>query len=234
MSKLNKLVQYSLKLPVLKRYVTKLEIAITDFCNLDCHLCSQGTPLQQDKKTMSLDEIKRISRFFKPYEFKAVKLSGGEPTLHPQFREICGAIQDLFPSYEYQLASNGFKLEEYLECLGFFYSVEISHYPGQNDETFQRLAALKKPNFLMYTKEDYEEMSDVFAENNLNKTGIYRRVPRPISRRSCSPASILAVSSSGSQSDRALTAKPSVLPSMIIGERTCRKSISNRFAGIAI
>jgi len=154
--------------------VKQLEIAVTDFCDLDCPLCSQGTPLQKDKKTMTLEELERISRFFQPYEFDVIKLSGGEPTLHTQFREICERLEKLFPAYDYLLATNGCLLEKYLDILDFFYTVEISHYPGNNDATFSKLSELKAPNFYLYTKQDYAGLDDVNKESNLNKTGIFK------------------------------------------------------------
>ena len=146
----------------------KLEIAVTDFCNLDCPLCSQGTPIQKDKKTMPLRELERISKFFRPFEFDTIKLSGGEPTLHPQFGEICGRLKELFPAYAYTLATNGCLLEKYLDHLEVFNHIELSLYPGKNDSTCLRLTELKLPNLGSLAKEDYCEMEDVYKEADLD------------------------------------------------------------------
>ena len=97
--------------------VRYLELAITDLCNLKCHLCAQGIPLLKDKREMSFNELERISKFFKPYEFDVIKISGGEPTLHSQFRDICENLKELFPACFYMLATNGFLLEKYKEPL---------------------------------------------------------------------------------------------------------------------
>lgn len=123
---------------------------------------------------MTLEELERISRFFKPFEFDVIKLSGGEPTLHVQFREICDRLKELFPAREYQLATNGCLLEKHLDKLGLFYTIELSHYPGKNDATFSRLSKLKVPNSYLSTKNDYTGMDDVNKESNLNKTGIFK------------------------------------------------------------
>ena len=171
---LKRLIKSSLRLRTRSKPIKKLEIAITDFCDLDCSLCSQGTPLQKDKKTMTLEELERISRFFKPFEFDVIKISGGEPTLHSQFSEICDGLNGLFPAHEYQLATNGCLLEKYLDKLSVFHRVGLSHYPGKNDAIFSRLNELKVPNFNLRTKEDYAEMDDINTDSNLNKTGIFK------------------------------------------------------------
>lgn len=154
--------------------VRKLEIAITDFCNLDCPLCSQGTPLQKGKKIMPLRELERISKFLRPFEFDIVKISGGEPTIHPQFGEICDKLKELFPAHAYQLATNGCLLEKFLDHLKVFNHIGLSHYPGKNDSSFFHLTELKLPNLYSGTKDDYCEMEDINKESNLDKTHIYR------------------------------------------------------------
>jgi len=171
---LKRLKQSQLRWLAFSKPVKKLEIAVTDFCDLDCPLCSQGTPLQKDKKTMSLKELERISRFFRPYEFDVIKISGGEPTLHHQFGEICDSLKELFPAYAYELATNGCLLEKSLDHLEVFNRIALGHYPGRNDSTFFRLTELKLPNLHPYTKGDYSEMEDVYKESNLNKAHIYK------------------------------------------------------------
>lgn len=155
----------------------QLELAITDFCNLNCSLCSQGTPWQKNKKTMSLEQIERISKFIEPFEFQAIKLSGGEPTLHPRFGEICENFKRWFPARRYKLATNGFQLEKFIKHLEIFDDIELSLYPGRNDEVFNRLVKLNLPNLTALGKEDYQELDDIFQESNLNKTNIYKRCP---------------------------------------------------------
>jgi len=153
--------------------VKYLELVITDFCNLKCRLCSQGVPLQKDKREMSLKELVRISKFFKHYEFDVIKISGGEPTLHSQFREICDNLKELFPAYFYRLATNGCLLEKYLENVLVFDQIDLSNYPGKNDGVYSRIVNLKIPNIYTFKKEDYIQMMDIYQEKNLDKTNIF-------------------------------------------------------------
>jgi len=155
----------------------QLEIAITDFCNLNCPLCSQGTPWQKDKKIISLAELEKISRLIKPFEFQTIKLSGGEPTLHPQFAEICDNLRKLFPAHRYSLASNGFQLEKFLDHLKVYDDIELTHYPHRNDEVFEKLVKLNLPNVTAIKKEDYQDLVDLYKAKNLNQTNIYKRCP---------------------------------------------------------
>jgi sulfatase maturation enzyme AslB (radical SAM superfamily) len=153
--------------------VKYLELAITDFCNLKCRLCAQGVPLQKNKKEMSFKELKRISTFFKHYEFDVIKVSGGEPTLHSQFPEICDNLKELFPAYFYKLATNGCLLEKYIENVLIFDQIDLSNYPGQNDDVYFRIVSLNIPNIYAFKKEDYIQMVDISQEKNLTKTNIY-------------------------------------------------------------
>lgn len=180
---LKRLIQSQLRFLTFWKPVRKLEIAITDFCNIDCLLCSQGTPLQKDKKMMPLKELERISKFFRPFEFDSIKLSGGEPTLHPQFGEICDRLKELFPACAYELATNGCLLEKYLDHLEVLNHIELSRYPGKNDSTYLHLTELKLPHLSPVTKEDYSGMADVYQASNLNKTHIYKYCERAYIRK---------------------------------------------------
>lgn len=153
--------------------VKYLELAITDFCNLNCRLCAQGIPLQKDKKEMTFDELERISKIFKPYEFDVVKISGGEPTLHSQFQKICENIKELFPAYFYKLATNGCLLEKYIDNIRIFDHIDLSNYPGKNDESFFHIINLNIPNLYPSEKADYHKMIDIFQEKNLGKNNIF-------------------------------------------------------------
>ena len=151
----------------------KMEIAITDYCNQSCSLCSQGTPLQKDKKTMSMADLEAISRNVRPYEFDVIKISGGEPTLHPQFGEICRNLRRLLPANRYELATNGFRLEQFRDCIGVFDNIDLASYPGRNDEIVEHFRRLQWANVNIPLKRDGMEMMDVYQEKNGGKENVY-------------------------------------------------------------
>lgn len=155
----------------------KLDITLTDFCSLNCKFCCHGTPLFKNKKHISFEELEKISRLFKPYEFHTIKISGGEPTLHPEFGRICDNLKKLFPAKSYYLATNGFQLEKFIDNIKIFNIIELSNYPSHNDKVYNRLAAMKNqiPNLVTRKKNEYEEIIDVYREANLNKKNIFGR-----------------------------------------------------------
>ncbi|HDY72634.1 MAG TPA: radical SAM protein [bacterium] len=154
----------------------KLEIDILDFCNLNCPLCVRGIPLQKNKKFTSLDELERISKFIKPFEFHTIKIGGGEPTLHPQFAEICDNLKRLFPAQRYYLATNGFQLEKFKDHLQVFDIIELTEYRGRNEGVFDLAVKLNLPNLVPIRKQDYKELEDIYQESNsLKKVNVYNR-----------------------------------------------------------
>ena len=154
---------------VKSKYVT-LEIAITDFCNLACNYCSQGTPLQKDKSRMSFDEIKKyIELALKNNSIDIIKFSGGEPTMHPDFKKICDIIRKNKSKKIFQLATNGIKLKKYLDEIQVFDQIDLTHYPKENDEIFFDLKKLNLKNIITYEKDNFV-LDNVFDDDkNLNK-----------------------------------------------------------------
>jgi len=140
-----------------------LEICITDFCNLQCKNCGQGTPWHKSKKAMSVDHLLNISKFFKANEFEIIKVSGNEPTLHKEFADICNSLKSLFPANKYYLATNGFNLGKYLSDIKIFDRIDVSCYPGQNDDVFNTLAGQNIQNASSYTKNDDVQMFNINA-----------------------------------------------------------------------
>ncbi len=70
-----------------------LELQITDKCNLKCRHCYIGEKegdmaKGRGKKELSLDQIKAVLREFEEMQGMRVLISGGEPLIHSQFKEI--------------------------------------------------------------------------------------------------------------------------------------------------
>lgn len=67
-------------------------VEVTNKCNLRCFGC--GNIFKREKDILSLDDWKKIFDKIKPYA-KIIRLTGGEPTLHPNFFEILEVINDM-------------------------------------------------------------------------------------------------------------------------------------------
>ena len=142
-----------------------LEFFITDFCNLNCPLCSRSVALETEKKHISVEYMKEVSRYFKPYEFHTIKITGGEPTLHPDFLEICALLPEYFPAHEYEMATNGFRLQQYIDKkeLAIFSRISFSRYPGFNDTIYNNLLETHADSNLYFIDREIKPFDDVFV-----------------------------------------------------------------------
>jgi hypothetical protein len=154
--------------------INVLEIVITDFCNLECKLCAQGTPYVKDKQVLSLHRIRELSEYFKLQKFRTIKISGGEPTLHPEFAQLCAEIKSLFSAEHYVLATNGYLLEKYLNEIKVFDTIDLTEYPGHNSQVYERLCALNIPGLHACVRHEYVELMDIFSTKNAHKKNIFR------------------------------------------------------------
>ena len=95
--------------------VKVLRISITDRCNFRCLYCmpEQGVPWLPKDDLLSLDEILAVAQAaIRVHGIRRFKLTGGEPTLHPDLPELIrrlralenGVVQDI------SLTTNGFLL----------------------------------------------------------------------------------------------------------------------------
>jgi MoaA/NifB/PqqE/SkfB family radical SAM enzyme len=63
------------------------ELIITSACNFKCPYC-RGTTIDGEKKHMSIEDVKNIVDMWASHKIQNVRFSGGEPTLHPDIKEI--------------------------------------------------------------------------------------------------------------------------------------------------
>jgi len=105
-------------------------IEIVNSCNLSCPTCYADSPLDKNIDAVPLDELKiRIQGVIdRKGKIELLQLSGGEPTLHPQFFELVRWVQDN-PGVDYILLNtNGVRVakdDAFLEELG-----RTFHYGG--------------------------------------------------------------------------------------------------------
>lgn len=97
-------------------------IAITTYCNLHCPYCFADTMINtEDIKNISLEQFETILNWLKqnPHDPMAtsIGLIGGEPTLHPKFKQILAIVEQFLsqcPNGHGVLFTNGVYLEQYL------------------------------------------------------------------------------------------------------------------------
>lgn len=64
-----------------------VELHLTDTCNLNCSWCTDKE-LRKNKATLPIETIEKLFREFGEHHTGVTLEGGGEPTLHPQFKEI--------------------------------------------------------------------------------------------------------------------------------------------------
>lgn len=101
------------------RTITYLRISVTDRCNLRCVYCMPRAGLQWQplSEQLSVDEIERVVKAAAKGGVRRVRLTGGEPLVHPQIIEMVRRIAALPGIEEVSLTTNGMLLERLAQPL---------------------------------------------------------------------------------------------------------------------
>jgi SynChlorMet cassette radical SAM/SPASM protein ScmF len=127
--------------------LTSLYMYISGSCNLACHHCWIEPDFQTDNKKgkfLKLEYLKKAIKEAKPLGLQSVKLTGGEPMLHPQFREIVEHIES--KKIGMIMETNGTliddKMAAFLKSKKYFNFVSVS-IDGAKPETHDNLRGIK-------------------------------------------------------------------------------------------
>ena len=99
--------------PRYRRHRRRLEIDVTWACNLDCDNCNRSCGQAPTTERMTLEQIRRFvaDSVARGVLWERIRLLGGEPTLHPEFVEILGALRAYrdahSPDTRLEVATNG-------------------------------------------------------------------------------------------------------------------------------
>lgn len=85
-----------------------IQIHITRACNLTCSHCTQGSNLAGKPVMMTLENFELAARSLRDY-YGVVGIFGGNPTMHPQFKEITDILRDYIPFERRGLWSNNLR-----------------------------------------------------------------------------------------------------------------------------
>jgi cyclic pyranopterin phosphate synthase len=101
------------------RAITYLRISLTDRCNLRCVYCmpKQGLQWQARASQLSAGEIVRVVEAAASGGVTRVRLTGGEPLVHPQIVEIVRGIASVKGIEEVSLTTNALLLERLAQPL---------------------------------------------------------------------------------------------------------------------
>ena len=94
-----------------------LRISLTEKCNLRCTYCmpEQGVPLTPSTQLMTADEIYKIAKIFVRHGVTKIRLTGGEPLVRKDFKEIVEKLSTLDTSMA--LTTNAVLIDRFLPTL---------------------------------------------------------------------------------------------------------------------
>lgn len=104
-----------------KSPIWRNELIITSVCNFNCPYC-RGTDINGEKGHMPLKDILHVIDLWSKHDIQNIRLSGGEPTLHPNIKEIVKYIKEVCKDIKHiAISTNGYsdiKLYKELISLG--------------------------------------------------------------------------------------------------------------------
>jgi sulfatase maturation enzyme AslB (radical SAM superfamily) len=95
-------------------------IAIVNYCNLKCPYCFADDMIQEKKTAMTVEDYCKVLEFLSRTPRNYVGIIGGEPTLHPNFKEILKETNKYCKEVDTgaTLFTNGINLEPFMGDIG--------------------------------------------------------------------------------------------------------------------
>ncbi|HKV86727.1 MAG TPA: GTP 3',8-cyclase MoaA [Candidatus Dormibacteraeota bacterium] len=102
------------------RVADDLRISITDRCNFRCIYCmpAEGLKWLKRDEILRFEEITRLARIFvERYGVRTIRITGGEPLVRVNVEELVGMINDIDPTLDITMTTNGVLLHEKAKAL---------------------------------------------------------------------------------------------------------------------
>jgi GTP 3',8-cyclase len=102
------------------RIADDLRISITDRCNFRCIYCmpAEGLKWLNREDLLRFEEIARLARLFvEHYGVRTIRITGGEPLVRVKVEELVGMINDIDPTLDITMTTNGVLLREKAQLL---------------------------------------------------------------------------------------------------------------------
>ena len=99
------------------RVMRKVRVSLTDACQYRCFYCMPENPVfTANSKLLSVAEYRTICSTLVEMGIEELRVTGGEPTVRPEFREIMQTLSEI-RAKRLSLTSNGQLLERHLDFL---------------------------------------------------------------------------------------------------------------------
>ena len=116
-----------------ERIINRLALPITRACNRKCPECPA---VEKGGKHIPIEELARIGKLIGPIQ--KIEITGGEPSIHPEFESISKVIHSLFDCKDIMLLTNGwfFGDPKNLLLLLNYDRIYITHYTDRFARTY--------------------------------------------------------------------------------------------------
>jgi len=112
--------------------IDRVNFWLTSYCNQYCPDCCVNAPNYKNPKHYDIDYIKNASRFF--YGIDNLRITGGEPTMHPDFGTIVPMLKEMFGCRLLTLATNGYMVIKHQNVLHHFDDIVCTLYSHNRKE----------------------------------------------------------------------------------------------------
>ncbi len=121
-----------------------IHIDITNKCIFSCANCYKFVGHLDRPYFMNLETVKKAIDSLEGFQGRIV-ISGGEPTLHPDFAEICRYLRKKVPPDQRYLQTTGYKLRDYKSVIkkSFSRRVQLNDHTDQTHEYHPMLVAIE-------------------------------------------------------------------------------------------
>jgi MoaA/NifB/PqqE/SkfB family radical SAM enzyme len=158
------------------RKLLRLEIHLTDHCNLNCKGCSHFSPLAE-KVFLDITAFERDCEKISGLTNRTIeelRLMGGEPLLHSKMNEIIRISRKYFQQGKITIITNGILLlrknnDFWNTCKENNIDIEISHYPiNLNIKNIRKIATEK--DVILTVTDEIKKMGnlqlDIYGNQN--------------------------------------------------------------------
>ena len=98
------------------RGISYLRISVTSACNLHCVYCAKQRR-HRIVSQLGLEEVERVARCAVRLGIRSIRITGGEPLLHPNIVELVRRLSRLEGISKIMMTTNGLLLRHYAEAL---------------------------------------------------------------------------------------------------------------------
>lgn len=114
---------------------TVIHIDVTNACHLACSHCTRSIGHHRKPYFMDMDMVRKGIASLVDFPGR-VGIMGGEPTLHPKFREILSIVREMIPDRRRrELWTAGFKWEEFKDDIFATFDLDMVTYNNHTQTT---------------------------------------------------------------------------------------------------